>query len=692
VPIMANPPDSAIGVEFGNGQHPMGTSTNDSDRFDSWKQIAAYLNKSERTVRRWHDQEGLPVHKHQHRERGSVWAYRAELDDWLAGRTLSPEPESSAVESAPVPIPPPRRKWPYLTALGAGIVLTLGFIVMGSGNRVDRIIASAPITASPGSEYGASFSPDGKQIVYHWDTTDGEANGLYTKELGQEYAKPLVVGARGKGFRYSPAWSPDGSTIAFLERTSETWLNLVDASGGTPRRIRQIAVPPVLYFGNHQHISWTQDSQWVIVPMGIANYRGVYRISVKTADAVSIVASDSAYAPALSPDGRLLAWMRKKGMPIAYEEILITRLNPGNIAVGEPTVLFKGRSFSSGIAWAAGGDGLYFCTSFSTMMGSAQSAVYSVAPNGPAPLRYLGGDRCSTVTVMPNGTLALGTAPNARSNLRQVNLLQPGPPRDLAVSSRYDSEPAISPDGGKIAFYSNRSGQPEVWIVHSDGTGLRRITENSGIRSSLAWSPSGNEIVYASGSTLFITALDGSQVSRIETGGEIVQHPAWSSRNNTIYYITGTQLSSTQRDGSQRKLLRELPDSLALAADYDGKYLYYSRSANPFVLCRVPVDGGPEEIVEETMALPSFAISRHAAYVFHKDRGLYAVPLKGGPASTQVTGPPVDMFSYQGWESRLAVAPDDSYIVSVRSDPVEIDLESWMPQNSRFRLWRAKVR
>jgi len=35
------------------------------DRLDSWKQIAAYLKCDERTVRRWEENEGLPVHRHQ---------------------------------------------------------------------------------------------------------------------------------------------------------------------------------------------------------------------------------------------------------------------------------------------------------------------------------------------------------------------------------------------------------------------------------------------------------------------------------------------------------------------------------------------------------------------------------------------------------------------------------------------------
>src|SRR5678815_2569075 len=68
----------------------------ETDRLDSWKQIAAYLNKSERTVRRWHETEGLPVHRHLHQQKGSVWAYSDELQEWLARRTILPESQELA--------------------------------------------------------------------------------------------------------------------------------------------------------------------------------------------------------------------------------------------------------------------------------------------------------------------------------------------------------------------------------------------------------------------------------------------------------------------------------------------------------------------------------------------------------------------------------------------------------------------
>src|SRR5205814_9266071 len=51
-------------------------------RLDSWKGIAAYMNRSVRTVRRWEEQQNLPVHRVGDQKGGSVYAYTTELDAW----------------------------------------------------------------------------------------------------------------------------------------------------------------------------------------------------------------------------------------------------------------------------------------------------------------------------------------------------------------------------------------------------------------------------------------------------------------------------------------------------------------------------------------------------------------------------------------------------------------------------------
>jgi hypothetical protein len=54
-----------------------------AERLDSWKEIAAYLKRGVTTVQRWEHHEGLPVHRHQHDKRGSVYAFKSELDAWF---------------------------------------------------------------------------------------------------------------------------------------------------------------------------------------------------------------------------------------------------------------------------------------------------------------------------------------------------------------------------------------------------------------------------------------------------------------------------------------------------------------------------------------------------------------------------------------------------------------------------------
>lgn len=57
-----------------------------SDRLESWKEIAAYLKRDVRTVQRWEESENLPIHRHQHKKRGSVFAHPDELDMWRHSR------------------------------------------------------------------------------------------------------------------------------------------------------------------------------------------------------------------------------------------------------------------------------------------------------------------------------------------------------------------------------------------------------------------------------------------------------------------------------------------------------------------------------------------------------------------------------------------------------------------------------
>src|SRR5437660_9359787 len=69
---------------------------------DSWKEIAAYVKRDVSTVQRWEKREGIPIHRHLHDKRGSVYALSSELDTWLQSRKLDLEDEGRE-ESAETP-------------------------------------------------------------------------------------------------------------------------------------------------------------------------------------------------------------------------------------------------------------------------------------------------------------------------------------------------------------------------------------------------------------------------------------------------------------------------------------------------------------------------------------------------------------------------------------------------------------
>jgi TolB-like protein/Tfp pilus assembly protein PilF len=71
------------------------------ERLDSWKEIAAYLNRDVTTVQRWEKREGMPVHRHLHDKRGSVYALSSELDAWVQSRKFSDEHKKEEQKEPP---------------------------------------------------------------------------------------------------------------------------------------------------------------------------------------------------------------------------------------------------------------------------------------------------------------------------------------------------------------------------------------------------------------------------------------------------------------------------------------------------------------------------------------------------------------------------------------------------------------
>jgi len=136
--------------------------TSKPDRLESGKDIATYLGREVRTIQLWERSEGLPIHRHQHEKRSSVYAFRSELDAWRAARALSPDSLAPAPEPPDAPLLPQRRKTTILViavigviAIAAGLVSWKHYVSNSAGETLSSIVVLPFLDLSPqkGQEY-----------------------------------------------------------------------------------------------------------------------------------------------------------------------------------------------------------------------------------------------------------------------------------------------------------------------------------------------------------------------------------------------------------------------------------------------------------------------------------------------------------------------------------------------------------
>ena len=90
----------------------------ENETLDSWKAIAAYMQRQVRTVQRWERSEGLPVRRHQHQKQATVYAFKDELDAWREAREHQVANESRRITS---------KAW--ISVIVVSVVLGLGLSV-----------------------------------------------------------------------------------------------------------------------------------------------------------------------------------------------------------------------------------------------------------------------------------------------------------------------------------------------------------------------------------------------------------------------------------------------------------------------------------------------------------------------------------------------------------------------------------
>jgi TolB protein len=145
--------------------------------------------------------------------------------------------------------------------------------------------------------------------------------------------------------------------------------------------------------------------------------------------------------------------------------------------------------------------------------------------------------------------------------------------RRLTFTKSIETAPSWSPTGRQIAFTSDRSGTPQIYIMDAEGSNIERVSFGGNYFDAPAWSPTGDMIVYVSRVNqifdIYILNLKTNRVIKLTESNARNESPTWSPDSRHIVFssnLSGTiQLWSIDTDGSNLRRLtssgeNKLPD------------------------------------------------------------------------------------------------------------------------------------
>lgn len=155
------------------------------------------------------------------------------------------------------------------------------------------------------------------------------------------------------------------------------------------------------------------------------------------------------------------------------------------------------------------------------------------------------------------------------------------------ITSVNDSYPAPSPDGLTILFQSDRSGDVEIWSMHSDGTNLVKLTSSPGFDGNPSWSPDGKTIAFTStrdkNLEIYVMKSDGTGQTRLTQTPGNDGHPHWFPDGSRIIFnsarTSADEIFSMKPDGTDARQITTLKSVSTYASiSPDGKRVVFRGS------------------------------------------------------------------------------------------------------------------
>jgi Tol biopolymer transport system component len=672
-------------------------------RLDSWKEIATYLGRNERTVVRWEKEKDLPIHRIPGGQRQGVFAFRHELDNWLAGSNhtkvavqamtngngSTTVPTVSAVlthQEGPSVHPQERTssRWQLSIYMVIGFLIALLIVSTAYGYVKARFSFSAPqlsdsqqLTANGQEKQG--LLKNGNNLYF-----GQEQDGWYALAEMPVDGGPIRVLWRPQANVLPVDISSDGKKLLALtavgvEREQELWV--VSLDGGEPRRALKI----------------------------------------------------TAHSAAWSPDGRTIAYAEGNAIFLTSEEEKASR------EIGSFTAI------PFGLVWSEDGQRLHFIledvkTYKATLWGQVSGeglktitlrllpppieAHRDIEPYGewtraarPDTFFALGTepkvDRTSVWLVqygsrwwepliqMAPMQLSLGNVSGITFSKESSRLFLLSEPQNRTAFVRFDSHrlgfqhilPGVSGDfldysrDGRWITYTSYRGS-SLWIGRADGSAAKQITFSPEIVELPRWSPDGKQIAYMSkrpnsGWRIYLLQLDNGAMREASEGNDSQGAPTWSPDGRFLAYgnveCEHTQACAIHRIDLATGKVQTLPDSDGL---FTARWSPDGRSIAAFHLARhqlflFDVKAEKWHKLMDSIDGNDLSWSADSKYLYTNIRGTNArivrIRTADGQQTTVLNLRSQDQFDLaENDDLQFSVAPDESVILHRRIHAEEI--------------------
>lgn len=422
--------------------------------------------------------------------------------------------------------------------LGYGIIAAIAIVLAGSIilqryiEDKTRPLSTTPVTSYPGEEMDPALSPDGRSIAFAWDAGEGRNFDLYVQPTLDE--QPIRLTETDED-EHSPSWSPDGSRLAFARcDDGGCTIFMVPAGGGEELPIADLKPMHV------RDLVWSPDGTRLALSArrGTRGSYGLILLPLDTRQPLRLTESPASppgdLDPAWSSDGLSLAFVRTT---VDGRQDVCIVLAEG----GEVRRLAREQQGVTGLDWTSDGRSVVYAANR-----EGASGLWRVGVGGGTPTWVAVGDGGEVYqpSVARNGRGITFAQRSYTTNIAVIDRTDghTKAPQPLIESTRWDSNPNVSPDGSKIAFVSNRSGALEIWMADSEGGNLRRLTSFGGPRvSTPRWSPDGKQLVFAArvnGHADLYLVEPGRPPRRFtdHSGDEVA--PSWSRDGQRIYFAS----------------------------------------------------------------------------------------------------------------------------------------------------------